>query len=122
MTKAGAMHAFWSSFGMPAYEESCVPPDAVMPYITYDFAADSFGGECSLTATIWYRSTSWTKANVKSEEIARGIGYSGKLLPCDGGKIWIRRGRPFERSLREDSDSGVRRKVVNITAAYLTNV
>lgn len=35
MNKAQAIQAFWESFGVPAYEESTVPDDAVMPYITY---------------------------------------------------------------------------------------
>lgn len=122
MTKAEAIHAFWSSFGLPAYEESAVPPGTAMPFITYTYAADSYSRECALTAELWYRSTSWTKANMKAEEIGREIGFGGTLLPCDGGKIWIRRGTPFERSLKESADPGVRRKTINITAAYMTNV
>ena len=42
MTKAEALHSFYSSFGLTAYEENSVPDDAEFPYITYNITTDSF--------------------------------------------------------------------------------
>lgn len=42
MTKAAALHSFFSGFGLTAYEENSVPDDAVFPYITYSLTTDSF--------------------------------------------------------------------------------
>jgi len=36
MTKAAALHQFFSGFGMDAYTDSSVPDDAVFPYLTYE--------------------------------------------------------------------------------------
>ena len=38
MTAAEAIYGFWSSFGVPAYEENAVPDGAGMPYLTYRYA------------------------------------------------------------------------------------
>ena len=56
MTKAEALHGFYSSFGLRAYEASSVPTgeDApAFPYLTYDFAADSFGVPRHSADSIW---------------------------------------------------------------------
>ena len=36
MDKQQAIHGFWSSFGITAYDENSVPDDAELPYITYN--------------------------------------------------------------------------------------
>lgn len=125
MTKAAAMHAFWASFELTAFEESSVPSgdDAPgFPYITYELVTDDLGESTAMTASVWYRSTSWVDANAKVEEIGRRIGYSGVLLDCDGGRIRIGRGTPFSQSLGDPEDDMIRRKSINITAMFLTNL
>ena len=87
MTKAAAMYQFWSSFGLTAYEENTVPDDATFPYITYQLVTDSFDREIQLTASLWYRSESWTGINAKTEEISRKNSRGGKIISCDGGAI-----------------------------------
>ena len=120
MTKAAAIHSFWASFGLAAFEENAVPADAAFPYITYELITDAFGGTVYLTASLWYRSSSWIDANAKAEEIGRYIGYGGRRLECDGGRIWIKRGVPFSQNLGDPEDDLIRRKQLNITADYLT--
>ena len=120
MTKAAALHSFWASFGLTAYEENAVPADAAFPYITYELITDAFGGTVYLTASLWYRSSSWIDANAKAEEIGGYIGYGGRRLECDGGRIWIKRGAPFSQNLGDPEDDLIRRKQLNITADYLT--
>ena len=120
MTKAAAIYQFWNSFGLTAYEENTVPTDATFPYITYQLATDSFGREIMLTASLWYRSESWTAINAKTEEISQKISRGGKIISCDGGAIWLKRGQPFAQSMGDESDDLIKRIYINVIAEYLT--
>ena len=120
MTKAAAIYQFWSVFGLTAYEENTVPTDAAFPYITYQLVTDSFDREIPLAASIWYRSESWTGINSKTEEISQKISRGGKIIPCDGGAIWLKRGQPFAQSMVDKSDDLIKRKYLNITAEFMT--
>ena len=124
MTKAEALHAFWNSFGLKAYEENYIPPTPSdvpdFPYITYQAQTDSFGNEVALSASVWYRSRSWAAINEKTEEISRSISRGGKLLRCDDGAIWMKRGSPFAQSMGDPSDIMIKRKYLNLTAEFLT--
>lgn len=120
MTKAAAIYQFWNSFGLTAYEENSVPTDAAFPYITYQLVTDSFDREIQFTASIWYRSESWTVINAKTEEISQRISRGGKIISCDGGAIWLKRGQPFAQNMRDESDDLIKRKYLNITAEFMT--
>ena len=120
MTKAAAIYQFWNSFGLTAYEENTVPHDAVFPYITYQLVTDSFDREVAATASIWYRSESWTAVNAKTEEISQTISRGGKIVSCGGGVIWLKRGQPFAQNMRDESDDLIKRKYLNITAEFIT--
>ena len=120
MTKAAAIYQFWISFGLTAYEENTVPTDAAFPYITYQLVTDSFYREVPVTASLWYRSESWTGINAKTEEISQRISRGGKIIPCDGGAIWLKRGQPFAQSMGDESDDLIKRKYLNIIAEFMT--
>lgn len=120
MTKAAAIYQFWNSFGLTAYEENAVPDDATFPYITYQLVTDSFDREVPVTASIWYRSESWTAINAKTEEISQKISRGGKIISCDGGAIWLKRGQPFAQNMGDESDNLIKRKYLNITAEFMT--
>ena len=120
MTKAAAIYQFWNSFGLTAYEENTVPDNAVFPYITYQLVTDSFDREIPLSASLWYRSESWTAINAKTEEISQKISRGGKIIACDGGAIWIKRGQPFAQNMGDESDDLIKRKYLNITAEFMT--
>ena len=120
MTKAASIYQFWNSFGLTAYEENTVPSDAAFPYITYQLVTDSFDSEVAATASIWYRSESWTSINAKTEEISQKISRGGKIIACDGGAIWLKRGQPFAQSMGDESDNLIKRKYLNITAEFMT--
>ena len=120
MTKAAAIYQFWSGFGLTAYEENSVPDDAVFPYITYQLVTDSFDREIPLTASLWYRSESWTGINTKTEEISQRISRGGKIISCDGGVVWLKRGQPFAQNMRDESDGLIKRKYLNITVEFIT--
>lgn len=123
MTKAQALFSFWSGFVLPAYEENAVPtgkdaPD--FPYLTYEAVFDSISADTPMSASLWFRSTSWLEAQSKAEEISKAIGRGGKIIPCDGGAIWIKRGSPFAQFMGDEIDDLIRRVYINITAEYLT--
>ena len=123
MTKAAVIHYFWSSFGLAAYEESSVPTGdnaPSFPYITYQLVTDGFGRDVAMSASLWYRSESWKPINAKTDEISRDIGYGGKVVKCDGGAVWIKRGHPFAQSMGDTTDDLIKRKYINISAEYLT--
>ena len=120
MTKAAAIYQFWSGFGLMAYEENTVPDDAAFPYLTYQLVTDSFDHEVSVAASLWYRSESWTAINAKTEEISHTISRGGKIIPFDGGAIWLKRGQPFAQNMGDESDDLIKRKYLNVTAEFIT--
>ncbi|MDD6187198.1 MAG: hypothetical protein PUB11_03950 [Oscillospiraceae bacterium] len=120
MNKAAALYNFYSKF-LPAYEENSVPDDAELPYITYQVALDNFTGTVQqLTASIWYRDTSWAQITEKAEEIREDISRGGTIEKCDGGRIWITRGQPFAQYMADDTKDEVKRIVLNISAEFIT--
>ena len=120
MTPLQALHNFWSGFSIPAYDENTVPDDAALPYITYEASNDFFGPAIAQTASIWYRSKSWATITAKEQEIAEYIGRGGRMIACDGGSIWIKRGQPWAQRLPDASDDTIRRIVLNLEVEFLT--
>ena len=55
-----------------------------------------------------------------SWEISQRISRGGKIIPCDGGAIWLKRGQPFAQNMGDESDDLIKRKYLNITAEYMT--
>ena len=89
MDKSQVINNFWSGFNLTAYDENTVPDDATMPYITYSESTGTMDNLITLNASLWYRSTSWATITRKSEEIARAIGYNGKILKFDDGYLYL---------------------------------
>lgn len=120
MNKEQALQSFWSSFGLPAYDENTVPDTAQMPYITYSTETDSFENVVNLTASIWYRSTSWAAITQKKNAIAENVGVGGKVIKIDDGYVWLTRGTPFASRMSDPNDDAVRRIYINLEAEFLT--
>jgi len=120
MDKSQALYKFWSSFGIPAYDQNTVPDDAKMPYITYETSTDSLNNVLFLTASLWYRQMSWENISKKADEISK---YLYEMNPCtvkiDGGRMYIARGTPFAQRM-SDVDDMVRRIVLNVTVEFFT--
>lgn len=120
MDKAQAIQTFWSGFGLTAYDESNVPDDAQMPYITYGVGIDSIDAPVYLSASLWYRSTSWAEISQKAEEIEAAIRDADPItMKIDGGRLYLTRGNPFAQRM-SDEDDMVRRIYLNVTAEFLT--
>jgi hypothetical protein len=121
VNKEQALHAFWSSFGIPAYDEQTVPDNAKMPYITYRVVTDSFENTVNLTGSIWYRSTSWVDVSNKSAEIAKAVGEHGfRMSKVNGGYLWIVKGTPFAQRMSDPEDDMIRRIYINLQGEFLT--
>ena len=127
MTKMQALHSFWAGFDIPAFDETSVPDEKdrievyghAFPYITFEVSSDSFGNMLSQTASLWYRSTSWSAITAKEQEISDFIGRGGRMVAYDGGSMWIQKGFPWAQRMSEPSDDTVRRIVLNIQVEFL---
>lgn len=120
MTKEAALNAFFSGFGLPAVATSSVQKDMELPYLSYDVTTAAFGdGDVEIVANLWYYTESEKAPNEKAREIAETIGPGGVFLPCDGGKIWLKRGSPWCQNL-SDEDPLVKRRYLKISAEFFT--
>lgn len=121
MDKEQALHKFWSSFGLTAYDENTVPDNAITAnngkYLTYAvITGDIVHSPFPLYANLWYKSSSWAEITHKKKEIEEKIGVGGVVVPFDGGHWWICKGTPFSQRLPDDDDT-IRRIYINIMAA-----
>lgn len=128
MTKAAAIHNFFSSFGLPAYEENFVYAMAMQgqapafPYLTYEGKSDFFGDfDTPLSFSLWYRDDVLTTINAKSQQISAAIGRVGKIVPCDGGYILFQRSSPWGENMGDDSDDMIKRNLHNLSVRFYTN-
>lgn len=122
-TKEEAIYQFWSSFGLPAYDENTVPTgdDAPeLPYITYEVQTDNINHPVMMTASLWYRSADWSEITEKKNLISSRIGYGHRIIPIDGGYMYLTRGTPFAQRMGDDSDDMIRRIVMQIQCEFLT--
>ena len=120
MNKTQAVQEFWSSFGIPAYDESTVPDDAKMPYITYSVSTGAMGNGLLWSASLWYRTKSWRDIELKALAIAESLGrYGYHNIRIDDGYLILTQGTPFSQRVPDEDDS-VRRIYINVMAEYLT--
>ena len=118
MDKQQTIHSFWSSFGITAYDENSVPDDAQMPYITYNVSTADIGDIVIMSASVWYRTNSWTYLDNMANRISNFIGYGGKTIPLDKGMVWIKRSSPFAQRMADDGE--VKRMLLQISVEYIT--
>lgn len=120
MRKDEAIYEFFSGFEWPAYAASSVPEDAIFPYISYELVMDSFDEPVSMAVNLYDYTESEAKMNIKADEVSAAIGYGGKIISCDEGKIWIQRGSPWCNSLYDVNLPGLKRRQLNVVVEYLT--
>ena len=121
MDKEQALHQFWSSFGVVAYDENTVPEGAELPRITYSVSISEFGQNTALTASVWDRSTSWKSVTDISHLIAKKLYNGGYMMKYNNGMMWIRKGTPFMQRM-SDPDDSIRRIYINIEVEYISEV
>lgn len=116
MDKEYAIHSFWSSFDVPAYDENTTPSGAPYPRITYDVVdAGTWGHEVAMSAMIHSKSTSWTEAHEIKKKISKYLGDGGRQFECDGGTIWIKKADPFAQRAGTSEDDTIRQYLINIS-------
>lgn len=132
MDKAQALHEFWSSFDIPAFDESTVPEkiwdeelqkevELKPPYITYAVAEGSLDGIILLSASVWYHGYGWSEISKKVSEIAEKLGSDGFYsVKVDGGYLWMTQGTPFAQRMSDPEDDMIRRYYLNVNAEFLT--
>ena len=124
-----ALHAFWSGFDVPAYDEQTVFDERyspAYPHITYESAAGTNGNTELLTASLWdmvdptEQTASWSWLKKKAEEIKHAIGYGGLKMVVEGGGIWIKlpETSPFSRPMPSGEDN-ILRIQMNIEVDYI---
>ena len=124
-----ALHAFWSGFDVPAYDEQTVFDERyspAYPHITYESAAGTNGNTELLTASLWdmvdptEQTASWSRLKKKAEEIKHAIGYGGLKMKVEGGGIWIKlpETSPFSRPMPSGEDN-ILRIQMNIEVDYI---
>ena len=117
MDRWQAIHTLWSSFGLTAYDENTVPDGAALPYITYAASTAGLDEPVYMTASIWYRSNSWTEVSQKADGISELIG-GGYGVPYDGGRLWVTQASPFAQRMSEPNDPSTRRIILQVTAEF----
>jgi len=117
MDKIQAIQSFWSSFGLPAYDNSTVPDDAEMPYITYELNIGDYGEDVATTASVWYYGKSWKPIEEKMKEIDEVFNNGGININYDDGNIWLKKGTPYRMRIADENDM-VRRYVINVMIEY----
>lgn len=133
MNKQQAYNAFWSGFGVFAFEENSVPDDDVIqslitagvasakyPYITYQVLTDDLGNAVFPSASIYDRSSSWEKADTLSNLISSRIKEMG-TIKLDNGRMFITKGSPFSQHLLEEGDTAIKRVVLNLGVEFFTD-
>jgi len=119
MDKSQAIHSFWNSYGIPAYETATVPDENRGDfYITYDVATDSLNKPITMSASIWKLNTlSWSEISQKAEQISDDL-IQVKCIPLDIGYLYVTRGQPFAQRMSDETDT-TRRIYINIMAEFL---
>lgn len=98
---AGALNAFYSSFGYPAYIVNHVPKETEMPYITYSAVDPEWRGPATHYAEVWTRSESAETAMRIADRIKHAVEPAARL-ECDGGYVVLRPGNPFTQLRQTD--------------------
>lgn len=126
MDKIQAIHSFWNSFGIKAYDESTVPDsmsftnpnnEDLDPYITYELSMAEFGNEVASAVSLWYYGDSWKAIETKAKQIDERLSNGGVQIPYDEGSIWIKKANPFRQRV-SDSNDMVRRYLINTYIEY----
>lgn len=120
MDRWEALYYFWSSFDVPAYDETSVPSDARFPYITYQASVGPFEQIQNVTASVWTESRSWLQADTIADAIEKKIKEMG-CPPIRGGRYRVFIGdTPFAQNLGDPDNDLIKRKLINVEFEFMT--
>lgn len=103
--EAKALNTFFSSFGIPAYEENSVPNNAELPYITYQISLPDWNDVASISANVWYSGTSYTTVFSKVDEISERIGQGISIPVGESGYLYLYKDNPFSQVAPTGNDN-----------------
>lgn len=118
LDKFTAQKVYWQSFGLPAYQELTVPEDAKFPYITYQTASGSLGGVVNVSASIYYKGTSWKSI---MQEVLQMEKVVDRQVVIEGGMMKVRKPvSNFAQPMSEAADTKVRRMLLTVEVEFLS--
>lgn len=121
MDKQQAIYSFWhNGTGLDCYDDSAIPDDARLPYVTYETMIDSLDSDVAPTGTIWMKTESWAPLDSILSQLESYIGH-GKLIPMDSGVMLVNRGNPFAQRTNDEGDRSVKGYIINLSVEYLSN-
>ena len=105
-----ALQGFWSKFGIPAYVNGHVPPDAAFPYITYEVINGDALTETVSSAVCWYeinrKTGDYATANAARATMLNSISVAipaeGAVIPLAVGYLILRRNNANWQSYYDD--------------------
>ena len=119
MDKWEAQYAFWSQFGIPAYEENSVPTGddrPSYPYLTYQAVDAPFNEDVPTTASIWTKDYSWAEADGLANAVMTALKNGGYVQFYTGGMVWYTIDQI--QAMGDTEDDTIKRKVLNMTAHF----
>ena len=123
MDKWQAQQEFWSSFGLPAYDEqvSFTEDDQpAFPHITYQSFGGNLGQIATLSASLWYKGKKQAQIKQKASEIER---YIEEMLPIPTDDGYLKINTPNGTSFAQPAASGddnIQRMVLTVEAESLS--
>ena len=93
MDKWQSQQAFWSSFGIPAYDEQSVTTEddqTDWKYLTYEGISDTQFKPNSISVNVYDRSTSLAWLSQKVSEIEQALDGGGVKVRHDTGEVWFK--------------------------------
>lgn len=119
MDKWQAQYAFWSSFGLSAYEENSVPTGEdrpAYPYLTYQAVDAPFDNDAPVTASIWTQGYTWEQADTLANTVMTALKNGGKVQSYSGGMIWFTADNV--QSMGDPENDTIKRKLLSLVAHF----
>lgn len=107
---AAALYAFYSGFGMPAYQTDSVPDDAALPYVTYLYQEPGRDMPATHYVQVYMRTNSNEQLLAAAGRIIAAIGDGVRL---EGGVV-IRPASPLVQVMVDGSDPDIRTAYINL--------
>ena len=116
MNKWQAQYAFWSSFGIPAYEENAVPDrkDLTYPYLTYQAVGAPFDSDTFVNVSVWTRSTSLATVTEITDNILKRFENGKAEVRYNGGGFFITPESNFAQVMGDESDTLIKRIILSV--------
>ena len=116
MNKYEAQYVFWSSFGIPAYEENSVPDtrSITFPYITYQAIGAEVTADTFINVSIYTRSSSLKRVTDIAEKVLKRFAEGGAEIRYNGGGFFLTAENDFIQIMGDPNDSMIKRALLSL--------